>query len=294
MEGFEFVVRATEERFLELMRNYLAPFRVEEAGVPALDANVYVADCGVEKVLPGGRRLRPMTTLYLDSLRIFRGAAWEEMAGRLISSVRDMVTHHSNEFVRVRAAGVTLDGHALILPSLPSPHLPALSALLLRGGARYLGDEIVNIDPILQRAHGMALPLLVDSSDFVHLPDLAARRPRGGRKERGDREARTPRRPVTLKDLGAAPAPPHPVGWIVFPSFQPGAPTELRPVARAEAVFLFSQALLNLHIWTDRALVLARELLESAWAGKLIVGSLPEAADVLRTGLPGLTGGQTK
>ena len=101
------------------------------------------------------------------------------MIGRFLSVLRDMANDESNEFIRMRGAGVALDDRAVILPSLPDPHLPALAGLLVKAGARYLGDEIVNVEPVTSKAYGRHLPLLVDASDAALFPVLATRyRPR--------------------------------------------------------------------------------------------------------------------
>jgi hypothetical protein len=244
---------------------------------------VYSADCGESRVLPGGKQVRGIANLFLGGLRIFRGGSWEEMAGRLIGSLRDQVTADSNEFIRVRAGGAVLDGRAVMLPSTPEPHLPALVASLVRAGAPYLGDEIVNVDPVLGRLHGISLPLLIDAGDIAHFPELRSGRVRSRRREAVDLGAKGPRWPLPLDELGGTEASPTPLGWIVFPSFRPGAPTRFEPMGKSEALFAFTEALLNLHIWTERALTLVQRLLDGAWAGRLVVGSLEEAAHLITT-----------
>ena len=78
---------------------------------------------------------------------------------------------------------------------------------------------------------------------------------------------------------------------IVFPFFEEGAETRLEPFGGAAALFRFTEATLNLHIWTDRAFVLQRELMESVPVSRLVVGSIPEAADLVLSKLPELVGG---
>jgi hypothetical protein len=67
----------------------------------------------------------------------------------------------------------------------------------------------------------------------------------------------------------------------VFPEFQPGAKTEIVGASGSEMVFRFTQAILNLNIWGERAVFLLRELIESLPVARLVVGSVPEAADLL-------------
>jgi hypothetical protein len=271
-------VRSTDERFLELLRGHLGRFRVDEVS----DDATFQVDCGTQRALPGGKVLRPIANLYLGRLRIFCGPRWEDMAGRLISGVRDMVTTHSNEFVRLRAVGAVIGERALILPSPPNPHLPALAAMLVRSGAGYLGDEVVNLDPILRRIHGLSLPILVDVSDLGHFPEANGRARRLPREERPEgSDSRTPRRPIPVELLGGHPASPAELGWIVLPSFSPGETTRIEPVTAAEGVFRLVEAMLNSHIWGERALILARDLVETVPVSRLIIGSLPDAAELL-------------
>lgn len=205
------------------------------------------------------------------------------MAGRLVASVRDLVSADSNEFVRVRAGGVAIDGKALILPSSPEQHLPALVATLVRSGAGYLGDEIVNIDPVLHEVHSLSLPLLLDRSDVVHFPMLGPQAVRAStRRDPAQLGAKGPRFPVLLEEIGGFASPPVPLGEVVFPSFQPGRPTAIREIGPSEALFRLADAMLNLHIWTKRAITLFRELLETVRVAVLVVGSLHEADVMLR------------
>ena len=46
-------------------------------------------------------------------------------------------------------------------------------------------------------------------------------------------------------------------------------------------MFAIAGAVLNMHVWGERALILANRLLASATAARLIVGSLPDAASTI-------------
>ena len=259
--------------FLELMRRNLSSFAIEDGTDIRLR---FSADCGVQKLLPGGKAVRGTLRLYTGTLLTFMGRLQDEMAGRLVSQMRDRLYSEFNEFVHVRAGGIVLDGGALILPSAPQPHLTALVAALVRSGSEYLGDEIVRVEPVLRRAHAMPLPLLIDSEDVSLFPELGRE---AGRRSRGQADRR--RRPVPLAELGGRAADPAEIHWVVFPDFEAGGPTELVTMSESEALFRYAQAVLNLHIWSDRALILGREMLEHARIARLRVGSIPEATDIL-------------
>lgn len=282
LEGMDFAVRTTDVRFFDVLRRYLGEYLVDEGPEDIL----FSADCGVVKTLPGGKTTRPKMRLYFQAILIFSGTVIEEMAGRLISGVRDWTNNQSNEFMRVRAGGVVLDGRALLLPSGPEPHLASLVAALVQDGAGYVGDEIVNVDPVLRLAHGTGLPLLLDAQDSPSFPELGTTPSKPGRGANPPRQ----RWPVRIEDLNGSVADPAEPAWIVFPTFDPGARTEFRPLGKAEAVFRFAQAGLNPHIWGDRALLLMTELLDGAYTGELVVGDVREGARWLHESLPQAVG----
>jgi hypothetical protein len=286
IEDMEFSIRSTDVEFLELVRGSIGGFRVD-AGPEEI---VFQVDCGQRRVLPGGKVLRPTANLFSGGVRIYCGPRWDDMVGRLIGGVRDMLTTHANEFVRIRAAGVAIGGKAVILPSPPNPHLPALAALLARAGAGYLGDEVIKLDPVLRRVYGIPLPILVDVSDLDHFPEVKTRKRRAARIE-GDQsedvDSRTPRRAIPLDTLGGHASAPVELRRIVFPLFRPGQETRLEPLASSEAVFRILEVVLNPHIWGERAMLLARDVVETIPVDRMVVGSIPDAADMLmREGAP--------
>jgi hypothetical protein len=281
--GDHFSIRSTDPSFIELLRGFIGSFRT---GSGESDWYLFSADARPDRRL-GQKTIRGKHSLYTSGLLIYSGLSMDEMAGRLIRVLRDRLTGNAHEFVQLSGAGVVLDGGALLLPSAPSQHLPLLAAMLVRAGGAYVGDEILQIDPILRQAHPLPLPLLIDTEDISLLADLGRERVPKLRSMEQPKEPLTNRRPVNVHELGGHLADPAPVRWIVFPSFAPGAPTEFLPMSRAEATFhLASTALLNRDIWRDRALHLARDLTTTATVARLVVGSAEKAVDLLTVSLP--------
>jgi len=232
-------------------------------------------DVGRDRHLPGGKVAHGIHSLYLGCMRMFRGRGVDVGVGRLIASMRDLACSAQNEFLRLRAGGVVFDGGAVLLPSQPEPHLSGLVALLVRRGGAYLGDELVKIDPVLKRAHEVSLPLLIDVRDIGLFPELdgndsvrvATRRVR---------DAATPRRAITLHQLGGDKAEAASVRWVAFPRFAEGAETTVTRIGPSDALFRMAQAALNLHVWGDRGLGLMGEILSSALVVE-VVGDSPRA-----------------
>ena len=249
---------------------------------------MFSADLGEDRIIRGGKRLAGKRVLYFNGVQIYRGRLDDEMAAKLVSFCRDLATKNANEFVRIRAGAVTFAGGAVIFPSMPEPHLPALVSLLVRAGSGYLGDEEVHVDPVLWKIHGTGVPILLDEDDLGLLPELTREaNPRRRRRDsRPETQALTPRRLVAPQELGGRFADPAPLRWIVLPEFTPGADTRLEALGGSGALFQIVRSVLNLNTWGDRALLFLRELLDTVPTSRLVVGSLPGASELVLEAAP--------
>jgi len=237
----------------------------------------YSVDCGQTRVLPGGRRTRPVGTVYLYTVKLHRSRSFDELIGRMVSSIREVASLRRDDFIRLRAGAVMMNGGVLLLPSAYHPQLPALVALLVRGGLSYISDELVHVDPVLRVVGGLDLPLLIDAGDLPLFPDVHREVAATRRAERnGDLRFAVP-----AHELGGGRGEARSIARIVFPRFDPGGKTRFEPITRSEATFGLAQAGLNLHVWGDRALLLANEIVRGASVERLHVGSLPEAAELI-------------
>lgn len=275
-------MRVTDAAVLDLLDACLGPMR--RAAAQDRPIWEFSFDVGHDRYLRGGKVAHGIHSLHLGCMRVFRGRGADVAVGRLIASMRDLACSAQNEFLRVRAGGVVFGARALLLPSAPEPHLSALVALLVRRGGRYLGDELVKIDPVLRRAHPVRLPLLVDVRDLPMFPELDGRVVVSSARRRV-RDALTPRHAITLSELGGKEAEAAEVGWFAFPRFDAGAETTVRRIGTSEALFRLAQAGLNLHVWGDRGLRLMEDMLSTASIAEVVAGSPQEAADAVTSWL---------
>ena len=273
-----FSVRVTDDALLRSLDDRLGS--ASRSQTPESPTWRFSVNVGNDRMLPGGKVAHGIHSVYLGCMRVFRGRDLQAATGGLIASMRDLACSVQNEFIRVRAGGVVFDDRALLLPSVPEPHLSALVATLVRSGGSYLGDELVKIDPVLRRVHPVDLPLLVDTRDLSAFPELNGRRATlsAGRRVR---DAVTPRHAVTLAELHGRAAEPAQAGWIVFPSFEPATATHMEEIETSEALFSFARAALNLHVWGDRGLRLLMEILRGARVARLIAGSPTDGANAV-------------
>src|SRR5262245_163978 len=214
----------------------------------------------------------------MNTLRLFRARGSDEMAGRFISSLREIATFEQNQFVRIRAGAVVLGDVAVLRPAYPDPRLPGLGARLVRGGAGSIADACVKIEAVLRRVHPTPLPMLLGIEDLPDFPEIQ-REPATSRRKDDREGVKQIRYAVAPEELGGTVAGPTAPQRVVFPRFEAGE-TKLEPMGPADALFAFARAGLNFHVWGERALILGREMLSSIPVATLRVGSVPKAADL--------------
>jgi hypothetical protein len=268
---------------VELVDEMLHPYRrpdVDDDEPPGMSA-----DCGVAKDLAGTMRMRPKLTLYFGTIAIYRGFSSHEMAGRMIGFVRDGATRFKDEFVRLHAGSVAVDGGVILLPGAPDSRLQALSAALVARGGSLLGDDLTLLEPVDRLAHPLGLPLLVESGLAAGMfPGIAPPPPRRLRGRQPPVPWTVPLSPAEVG--GASATEPAPLRWVVLPEFRDEGPTSLEPIDGSLAVFATSRSVLNWHIWQERALILIRELLASVPVARLVVSDVDEGAELLMSSLP--------
>ena len=213
--GYRFRVEATTGWVDEEVHRHLRPFlddRDECAGLPiyrlAVEGDQFVASLD-------GRAFRESRAPALPFLELLWRVSYEA-----IPTVRDLAFH---------AGAVTLDGQAIVLPAPSGSGKSTLVAALVLDGACYLSDEVAPL------AGGMIEPfsraLSLNEGALGLLGTLQDRLPADlGDPNLGERLVA----PDDLRPgcLGEA----CPLRLVVFPSYQPGAPTVVEPMTRAAGV----------------------------------------------------------
>lgn len=281
VHGTGFEIRSTDPSFLDQIRPFLAGYRATEEGLRELATYLFSVIRGEDRRLPGGMITRGLHSVYAQGMRIYHGPDPGAMVGSLLHMMRSLSVDYLDEFVRIRGGSAVVGRGGLLLPTPEDrPEIATLVAMLLTRTAAYLGDEISLLDPVHRRLHPSPFPVLVDVVGASRLPIIGPGAPRRSKRSEPGRYA------VTPEALGSGRADPAGVAWIVFPSFEPGAPTRLEPAGGSSAVFGLSQACANLDVWEERALELFRGLVEEAAISRLVIGSMEEAAGLLIEGTP--------
>lgn len=179
-------------------------------------------------------------------------------------------------FVAVHAGGVVDNGRAVILPGVMEAGKTTLTAGLVRAGCAYLSDEAVGFDSATGLALAYPKPLSIDVGAQALFPELA-----GVALSNPDRTSgqwQVPPTAIRGNVVGA----PSPVAAIVFPSFEPGAPTQLEELGRAAALIELAKATFRFRDRARRSLEVLAPVVRGAVCYRLVTGDLePAVTEVL-------------
>jgi hypothetical protein len=146
--------------------------------------------------------------------------------------------NRSRYVLYVHAGVVRADQKCLLLPAAPGSGKTSITAVLIRSGFRYLSDEVALLEEEEQEAlHVCPVPVSLCIKEgawdlltpyYPELCDLEVH-------HRGDGKiVRYLNPPSEVLDSGSGIV--HPVGWVVFPRYEPFVQTVLRPLGRGEAL----------------------------------------------------------
>jgi len=215
--------------------------------------------------------------IYVDSLPYGSCSGLERLAPYVKAALWQAAIRNHQYFLHIHA-GVVSDGKSLTL--LPAPSGRGKSTLtggLVHSGFEYFSDEVALLEEGSFRAMPIPMSLCVKSAAWDLLapmfPDLLGlathQRPDG----KIVRYLPPPQRSVPT-DLGRS----LPVRRIIFPWFESGSTTALRPLSQAEALGrLLGQCLaVPLDLDTERVAALVRWI-SGVEAYELVMSSLDEA-----------------
>jgi hypothetical protein len=175
-------------------------------------------------------------------------------------------------------AGVVRNGHGcVLLPAAPGSGKTSLTAALIRAGFAYLSDEVALLEAGTLRVRPVPVSLCVKEGAWDLLAPLYPEL-RGLAVHRRWDSKRVRYLNPPADALDPEPEVSHPVRWIVFPRYAPGAQTALRPLRRADALHRLLEQCLAMPAPLDHAKLDALV----RWIGgvpcyELVTSSLDEA-----------------
>ena len=182
----------------------------------------------------------------------------------------------------IHSGVVGTGGRCVLLPAAAGSGKSSLTAALVHRGYRYLSDEVALIEPRTFRVPAVPLALCVKGTGWQlmsrYFPNL--RTLMGHQRADLKRVRYVPPDPATIQTEGAL------VSHVVFPRYDAEAATEIRPIARSEALRrLMSECWACGHLDSTNVTELVR------WIGRidcyeLTFASLETAADLVQRVAP--------
>lgn len=186
------------------------------------------------------RFYRPQVLFFSDRRSVFKPLAYHQAYPMLEWGLNWCIANQVPHRLVLHAAALERDGKALILPAPPGSGKSTLCAALSHHGWRLLTDESVLVDLTTNEVSGPARPVSL-KNDSIHVirdacPSAVLSTPIEDTLKGTVAHMRPPTDAVHRSHETARP------GWIVFPRYQPGAATQLKPRAPGAA---FMQLIAN-------------------------------------------------
>jgi len=178
----------------------------------------------------------------------------ERVTPRLKTVLLQAAVRRHSYFLEIHA-GVVSDGErCLLLPAAPGSGKTTLTAALTAAGFQYFSDEVALLEEPDFQVRPVPISLSVKSGALEVLAPLFPQLRRSAKHTREDFETVTYLNPPPVSfsyDVNRT----YPAGWIVFPQYSPHATTELRPIAKAEALARLMKEVLMVGTTLDKRIV---------------------------------------
>jgi hypothetical protein len=260
--GYRFRVLAATGTVDEELHRHLRPFEVA-AAAPDEELPLFrlVREDGLIVASLDGRPLGTDPKPALPFLQLLWRISYEA-----IPAIKDRLAFH--------AGAVCLDGEGLALPASSGSGKSTLVAALVIAGAAYLSDEVALV------AGGMLEPfpraLSLKEGSLALLGNLEGRLPPALGDSNLDQRFVAPD-DLRPDALGTA----CPLRLVVFPCYEPGAPTALEPMSRAAGVVELIGNSFNFPAFGGEGLEALAAAARDARFYRLSSGDLAEAVDAV-------------
>jgi hypothetical protein len=221
-----------------------------------------------------------MAVLVRDGRRISAAMPISEAMVELVADVNFRAVASRPDKLMLHAGALSLGDCGLLLPAASGAGKSTMTAALVSHGFRYLSDEAAAIDTISLEIEPYPKPLTLSASSITALG-----LPIGEDAVEGVKHV------VACSDLRAGSVGVKvPARFLVFPSYQADATSTLVPMSRAEAMVEVAGFSFNFIDHGGAWMPLLQRLVTDCWCGRLTIGDLEEATELV-TGLVRVEGG---
>jgi HprK-related kinase A len=189
------------------------------------------------------RWLRPKVEFLFEGAPVFKPSPPGHALPLFEWGLNWVIATQMNQYLAIHAAVVERGGRAMLLPGEPGAGKSTLCAGLVYRGWRLLSDELALIVPATRELVALARPISLKNESIAVMrrfaPDAVQSEPAIGTIKGTIVLSRPPADSFARVDEPARP------GWIVFPSYQAGAPADLRARPKSECFIELAANALN-------------------------------------------------
>lgn len=193
------------------------------------------------------RWLRPQCVFHFDGAKPFEPLPGHQGFAMLEWGLNWSISMHAHQYLVLHAAVLERHGRALILPAPPGSGKSTLCAALALRGWRLLSDELALIQAKDTTVLGLARPVSLKNRSIAVIQAFEPKAVFGAPIPETSKGLVCHLQPsaqaVERMHEGALP------GWIVLPRYEAGAPTQFRPLPRADVFLALHSNSFNVQLW---------------------------------------------
>jgi HprK-related kinase A len=249
------------------------------AHYPVADVDDF-ADFQVEIAPGAGWRqwVRPQSVFQFDGRRVFEPLPAAHAYPLLEWAMNWCISTQSLRYLTIHAAVLERNGHAMVMPAPSGSGKSTLCAALLHAGWRLLSDELALVDLDDGLVHPLCRPVSLKNQS---VPVIRALAPDAvfSRATHDTMKGSVSHMKVPDAHLDRVHVPAR-ARWIVYPRYEPGAPTTLTSHRRASAVVDLAKQSFNFNLLGVRGFETLTGLVRACHCHDFRYSALPEAIDL--------------
>jgi hypothetical protein len=199
-----------------------------------------------------------------DTIRLLDSLEWAIMTG---------ILQNTRHLVQLHAAGVDVDGQALLFVGPSGAGKTSLVLSLLLKGWKCLSDEVILVEPGTNRVMPLPRSFHIHSRTLNLFSELSATEHESTSMDNRGKIRFDPA--TVLSEWVASSSAP---AWVIFPCYRPGNCNDLIPIGETEAMTLLIGQTINLLDHGERGLETLMELVRNCRCFRFNTGDIQGAS----------------
>ncbi|NOR68274.1 MAG: HprK-related kinase A [Methylomarinum sp.] len=253
---------------------------------PQISYNEEFADFHLSIEFPNilRRWFRPQILFKNDGRTPFNPLPAEQLYPFFEWGLNWCIANHSNHFLILHAAVVEKNGYAIVFPAAPGSGKSTLCAGLVSRGWRLLSDEMAIIEPETLSLVSVVRPISLknESIDVIKAfaPDFEFGSITRDTAKGTVTHIKAPIESLNREQEKAQPA------CIVFPKYQAGAASLLKPVSKVKSVLRAAEESFNYNVLGEKGFTMLCDLVDGSDCYEFVYSDLSDAVNIFNSLIP--------